>query len=125
MGGIRLETEKKWKGEKMMTETHKIEKDIEISTFRTISLFMEWYLRKGSMAHNGELDMWLKSLGEASREEKAQWVAFARMDIISTALPSLQSLLERPLNDSERQFLDTTVVRFIDENGGGNSMELR
>ncbi len=116
----RLENDKKWKGENMRTETPKIEPETDRDTFRAISLFMKWFLRNGEPAKEGYLDMWLSALKEAKKEDRTQWKAFIRLDLVSSALPTLRSILERPLTDPERTFLDAAVEQFIEESVQGN-----
>jgi hypothetical protein len=85
----------------------------ERGSFRLISLFVAWFLRKERLAQDAQLARWLNELDEEGPVERNLVVDFTRQALFDAALPSLKTLLERPLSVAERLYLVDRLNQFI------------
>jgi hypothetical protein len=88
--------------------------DIELDSFRLISLFMKDFFRKEGLERNPPLKRLLEGLDKVQVSDWGVWADFTRRSILSVAIPSICSTLERPLNEFELLYLSEYTEEFIE-----------
>jgi hypothetical protein len=100
----------------MQTQSiHKPGIEIEEDSFRLVSLFMTWFLRKERVGQDLELNRWLEVLDEFEEEDLDRWSVFVRQAFMEAAQMALLALLERPLELPERLLMGAYVERFMED----------
>ena len=90
--------------------------DLEVDTFCLISLFMKDFFRNERLAKNPSLKRLLEGLDRVQLSDWGVWADHTRRSILSEAIPSICSTLERPLTESELLFLNECAEEFIECN---------
>lgn len=93
-----------------------IKKDLlklKTEAFPVVSLFLKWYLCRGTLVRNKKIKKMLEEMDQGRVTDPQRWASLLRMRILGEAYQALSGLLERELNPNEVVHLFERIEEFI------------